>query len=234
MNYELKLSLGTLVVLAIAPLAIACGSTPEGETRAAERDVGVVSQALPKAPPQGTVCQVQGQTQVGTMDANNCCWWNQGRTVYTCYDCAQVACVPATVSRGAPLSLTNPGDQSSWLNAGVSRGIWVDGGTPPLGWWAAGLPSGLWIDANGVVNGAATAPGTSSVTVTAMDSSVPPQSSSVTFAWTVMGGTVCYPYDGRACCGYSRCSCLGDQYCNSTGTAWGPCLGSTKAGYECQ
>src|SRR5205085_1858459 len=49
------------------------------------------------------------------------------------------------------------------------------GGTKPYSWSATGLPAGLGINASGNITGTPTAGGTSIVSVTLKDSTVPPQ-----------------------------------------------------------
>ena len=83
----------------------------------------------------------------------------------------------------ASLSLTvvaAAGITSSTLPLGVvgqsySATLQGTGGTPPYVWSATGLPAGLGINASGNITGTPTAGGTSIVSITLKDSTVPPQ-----------------------------------------------------------
>ncbi|MCU0773412.1 MAG: putative Ig domain-containing protein [Ideonella sp.] len=89
-----------------------------------------------------------------------------------------------------PPVLTAPGAQSSTAGAGVVLALAAsDPDGDALTWSAAGLPPGLSINpATGVISGtvgAATLPGTFSVTVTVADVRTPPLSATGSFLWTV-------------------------------------------------
>ncbi|QKV80678.1 putative Ig domain-containing protein [Amycolatopsis sp. Hca4] len=95
---------------------------------------------------------------------------------------------------GASVSVTNPGDQTGTVGQATSLQIQAsasDSGT--LRYSATGLPAGLSINtANGLISGTPTTAGTSTVTVTATDSTGP--SGSATFHWTVNpAGGSCTP-----------------------------------------
>jgi len=71
----------------------------------------------------------------------------------------------------AAVTVTNPGTQNATVGASIAPlTLSVSGGTGPYTWSATGLPAGLSISSTGVVSGTPTAAGTSSVTVTATDS----------------------------------------------------------------
>ena len=77
------------------------------------------------------------------------------------------------------LPVGNPGAQ-------YSVALSASGGTAPYSWSAAGLPNGLQLNpATGVISGTPTTAGTSSVTITVMDSTAPPQSVSKTLSLSV-------------------------------------------------
>jgi hypothetical protein len=88
------------------------------------------------------------------------------------------------------ISITNPGSQSTNLNASVSLQIHASANSGlPLSYSATGLPTGLSINGStGLISGTATAAGSYTVTVTASDAT--PVSNSVTFGWTVRSGPV--------------------------------------------
>jgi hypothetical protein len=95
---------------------------------------------------------------------------------------------------GSPsVSVTNPGSQASTVGAAASLQIQAsdtDGGT--LSYAATGLPAGLSINAStGLISGTPSAAGSSTVTVTATDSTGP--SANTSFGWTVStaGGGGC-------------------------------------------
>jgi hypothetical protein len=92
---------------------------------------------------------------------------------------------------GSPVTITNPGNQSSTLGAPVGLQIRATGTAGcTLSYRAGGLPSGLSIGPlSGLVSGTPVLPGTSAVTVTATD--CVDASGSASFAWTVhLGGMV--------------------------------------------
>jgi hypothetical protein len=92
---------------------------------------------------------------------------------------------PTPAPGGAVVSVTNPGDQSGSADIPTSLQIQAtasDGGQ--LSYDATGLPAGLSIDpATGLITGAPTTVGTSTVTVTAADASGP--IGTTTFTWTI-------------------------------------------------
>jgi 5'-nucleotidase len=82
------------------------------------------------------------------------------------------------------VSVTNPGTQNATTGTAITA-ITLDaaGGTAPYTWTATGLPAGLAVSDAGVVSGTPTAAGTSSVTVTATDSTG--AAGSATFSFVV-------------------------------------------------
>jgi serine protease len=83
------------------------------------------------------------------------------------------------------VTVTNPGNQASTVGSPVSLQIKAsDSGGAPLTYSATGLPAGLSINGStGLISGTPTTAGTSSVTVTAKDSTG--ASGSTSFTWTV-------------------------------------------------
>jgi hypothetical protein len=84
-----------------------------------------------------------------------------------------------------PIAVTNPGKQTSVLNAPVNVQITAADTSPgeTLAYQAAGLPAGLSINpASGLISGSPTGLGRRHVTVTATDSV---DSASIKFTWTV-------------------------------------------------
>jgi endo-1,4-beta-xylanase len=86
---------------------------------------------------------------------------------------------------GNTVTVTNPGTQTSTVGTAASVQIHAtDSGGAALSYSASGLPAGLSINSSsGLISGTPTASGTSSVTVTATDSTG--VSGSTTFSWTV-------------------------------------------------
>ncbi|KAA2265841.1 hypothetical protein F0L68_04025 [Solihabitans fulvus] len=85
-----------------------------------------------------------------------------------------------------PVSLSNPGNQSSTVNTAASLQLNASGGTSPYSWSASGLPTGLSINASsGLISGTPSATGSFSVTATVRDSSSPVGSASTSFTWAV-------------------------------------------------
>jgi serine protease len=87
------------------------------------------------------------------------------------------------------VTVTNPGNQTSTVGSSVSLQIKAsDSGGATLTYSATGLPAGLSINSStGVISGAPTTAGTSSVSVTAKDSTG--ASNSTSFTWTVSSST---------------------------------------------
>ncbi|MGI5243957.1 ExeM/NucH family extracellular endonuclease [Dactylosporangium sp. CA-139066] len=90
------------------------------------------------------------------------------------------------------VTVTNPGAQSSTAGTAIAPlTLSAAGGTSPYTWSADGLPAGLSVSSGGVVSGTPSAAGTSSVTVTATDSTG--ATGSATFGWTVNAATTVVP-----------------------------------------
>jgi hypothetical protein len=90
----------------------------------------------------------------------------------------------------APVSVTNPGNQTGTVGTPISNlTLSATGGTPPYTWSATGLPAGLTISTSGVISGTPTTGGTYSVTATATDLANSPGSTS--FTWTVQPAGGC-------------------------------------------
>jgi subtilase family serine protease len=90
---------------------------------------------------------------------------------------------------GGSVSVTNPGSQSTTLNASVSLQIHATDSTSgqTLHYSASGLPTGLSINASsGLISGTASSAGTFQPTVTATDGNN--VSGSTSFTWSVTGG----------------------------------------------
>jgi len=83
-----------------------------------------------------------------------------------------------------PVTVTNPGSQSSPVNRAITPlQLSASGGAPPYQWTATGLPTGLSISTSGLISGTPTTRGTFTVTATATDSVGAP--GSITFTWTI-------------------------------------------------
>jgi hypothetical protein len=90
------------------------------------------------------------------------------------------------------VTVTNPGNQTSTVGTAVSLQIQASDSVPgqTLTYSATGLPAGLSINpSTGLISGTPTTTGTSSVTVTATDTTGAPGSAS--FSWTVNPGSGC-------------------------------------------
>ena len=76
---------------------------------------------------------------------------------------------------GSGILVTNGSLAAGTVGVAYSQTMTASGGVSPYTWTAKGLPDGLTIDATtGVISGIPTTPGTSTVTVTATDSSLGP------------------------------------------------------------
>ncbi|MEU8259182.1 ExeM/NucH family extracellular endonuclease [Micromonospora sp. NPDC048999] len=90
------------------------------------------------------------------------------------------------------VTVTNPGNQNATVGASIAPlTLNASGGTTPYTWTATGLPAGLVISSAGVVSGTPTSAGTSSVTVTATDSTG--ASGSASFNYYVVAVTKVLP-----------------------------------------
>jgi subtilisin family serine protease len=94
-----------------------------------------------------------------------------------------------------PLSVTNPGNQTTTAGTAVSLTMKATDGAPPYTWSATGLPAGLTINpSSGVISGnpaaaAVAAAATSAVTVTVTDSGG--ATATTSFTWTVNAAPTC-------------------------------------------
>ncbi len=83
-----------------------------------------------------------------------------------------------------PVVVTNPGARTGTTGVAVSVPMTAVGGATPYKWSATGLPAGLSINAtSGIVTGAPTTAGSSTVTVTATDTAN--RTNSAAFTWAV-------------------------------------------------
>jgi hypothetical protein len=89
---------------------------------------------------------------------------------------------------GTQVTVTNPGNQTGTVGSAISpvQIRATDSAGQALTYSATGLPAGLSISSSGLISGTPTAAGTSSVTVTATDSTG--ASGSAAFTWAVSGG----------------------------------------------
>ena len=96
---------------------------------------------------------------------------------------------PTAATPVSDISVVNPGTQNATAGTAITPiTLSAGGGTPPYTWTATGLPVGLDISDSGVISGTPTTAGTSSVGITAADSSG--KSASVTFSFVVAAPAV--------------------------------------------
>jgi F5/8 type C domain/Ricin-type beta-trefoil lectin domain/Putative Ig domain len=112
--------------------------------------------------------------------------------IETCTGSAQQQWTPPSGSGGGgnTVTVTGPGNQSSTVGTAVSVPVHAtdSGSGQTLTYSATGLPAGLSINSSsGLISGTPTAAGTSSVTVTAKDSTG--AAGSASFSWTVSSGS---------------------------------------------
>jgi hypothetical protein len=90
---------------------------------------------------------------------------------------------------GNTVTVTSPGSQSTAVGTAVSLQVHASDSASgqTLTYSATGLPAGLSISSSGLISGTPTTAGTSSVTVTARDTTG--ASGSASFTWTVTSGT---------------------------------------------
>jgi hypothetical protein len=102
-----------------------------------------------------------------------------------------IAGLVAGTGTGNTVTVTNPGNRSSTVGTAVS--LQVSGTDSSAGqtltYSASGLPAGLSISSSGLISGTFTTPGTSSVTVTATDTTGARGSAS--FSWVVSSASGC-------------------------------------------
>jgi hypothetical protein len=108
-----------------------------------------------------------------------------------------------------PLTLNNPGSQTSTVGTADSVTLSASGGTAPYTFSATGLPSGMSLNTStGVISGTPTTAQTTTVNATVHDSAS--GTDSVSFNWTVSGG------GGGGCSG----NLLGNPGFESGNTVW--------------
>ncbi|MCP2246422.1 M4 family metallopeptidase [Lentzea aerocolonigenes] len=114
-------------------------------------------------------------------------------TVKAAWDAVSVPAQSAdpTCSATGTVTVGNPGNQSSTVGTAVNLPLSASGGTAPYTWSATGLPAGLSINSGtGTISGTPTTAASSTVSVTAKDSTG--KSGSASFSWTVgTGGGNC-------------------------------------------
>ncbi|MGF1430528.1 putative Ig domain-containing protein [Kitasatospora sp. LaBMicrA B282] len=95
----------------------------------------------------------------------------------------------AILTHGNTVTVTNPGNQSGKVGTAASLQISASDSASgqSLTYSATGLPAGLSISSSGLISGTPSTAGTSSVSVTATDTT--DASGSTSFSWTVAGNT---------------------------------------------
>ncbi len=98
--------------------------------------------------------------------------------------------IPGGSVSGNTVTVTNPGNQSGAVGTAIN-GLQVQASDSASGqtltYTASGLPAGLSISSSGLITGTPSAGGTFNVTVTATDTTG--ASGSVSFTWTISGGS---------------------------------------------
>jgi F0F1-type ATP synthase membrane subunit c/vacuolar-type H+-ATPase subunit K len=96
-----------------------------------------------------------------------------------------------SASTGNTVTVTNPGSQTGTVGTAASLQVSATDSASgqTLTYSATGLPTGLSISSSGLISGTPTTAGTSSVTVTAKDTTG--ASGSASFTWTVNSGSSC-------------------------------------------
>ncbi|HEX4222203.1 MAG TPA: putative Ig domain-containing protein, partial [Pseudonocardiaceae bacterium] len=94
-----------------------------------------------------------------------------------------LAAFGGTSTGPGPVSVNNPGNRTGTVGTAVSLQLSASGGTAPYTWTASGLPAGLSISSGGLISGTPTTAATSSVTVTAKDSTG--ATGSASFSWVI-------------------------------------------------
>jgi hypothetical protein len=110
--------------------------------------------------------------------------------IETCTGSAQQIWTLPGGGTGNTVTVTNPGNQTATVGTATSLQITASdsAGGQTLTYGATGLPAGLSVNTStGLISGTPTAAGSSSVTVTAHDTTG--ASGTATFTWTVNGGT---------------------------------------------
>ncbi|GAB7186428.1 putative Ig domain-containing protein [Kitasatospora sp. Ki12] len=129
----------------------------------------------------GTTKAVKGQSY-----GEETYWFTTCLNSSRAIDLNVAGCLLTKPAGSGAVSVTNPGDVSTAVNAAVNLQINASGGTAPLTYSATGLPAGVSINAStGLITGTPTTGGVSSVTVTVKDAAG--KTASATFNWNVYG-----------------------------------------------
>ncbi|HEY1574540.1 MAG TPA: ExeM/NucH family extracellular endonuclease [Pseudonocardiaceae bacterium] len=92
---------------------------------------------------------------------------------------------------GAVITVAGPGAQTATAGTAITPvTLGATGGTPPYTWTASGLPAGLTVSADGVISGTPTTAGSSTVTVTATDSTGATGAATFSFVVGAPAGTI--------------------------------------------
>ncbi|AUG78736.1 hypothetical protein CFP65_3966 [Kitasatospora sp. MMS16-BH015] len=153
-------------------------------------------------PAGGWTNHVSGSSYNGQENSDECAWLKPGTTggaanvsfgSYGTFaeqaswsnDTNSCAISHAILNHGNVVTVTNPGAQSTTVNTAASLQVSASDSASgqTLTYSATGLPAGLSISSTGLISGTVTTAGTSSVTVTATDTTG--AKGSTTFTWTV-------------------------------------------------
>ncbi|MFE0459534.1 putative Ig domain-containing protein [Kitasatospora sp. NPDC058965] len=158
-------------------------------------------------PAGGWTNHVSGSSYNGQENSDECAWLNPGTAggaanisfgSFGTYaeqaswsndtnSCAISHPIVGGGSQGNTVTVTNPGSQNGTVGTAASLQISASDSASgqTLTYSATGLPAGLSISSSGLISGTPTTAGTSSVTVTAKDTTN--ATGSTTFSWTIAG-----------------------------------------------
>jgi Putative Ig domain len=193
LSAQLPLSITVNPVLSIATIVLPNGTTGNAYKTKLKAAGGVppVSWGLIGGTLPGGLTLDSGGTISGTPTANGTSTFVVSATDVS--TTPQVVQQPfnITIGQAVPVSITTTSLPSGTVNTAYSATVQATGGIAPITWSIAGgaLPAGLALDTGfGVISGTPTAVGTSTFTVQAADSSIPPLTAQAALSITLNAG----------------------------------------------